>query len=65
MFTDYFGQREYLRNVLKNTDVDIMNSVVAPALGVPTDVTYDASRDDVIDAFRNSFMIPATDKGKM
>ncbi|XP_026733002.1 serine carboxypeptidase-like 51 [Trichoplusia ni] len=58
---DYFGQYEYLRQVSK-ADVDIMNSVVASALGIPPNVTFDANRDDVIDIFKSTFMIPATEK---
>lgn len=63
MFPDFFGQREYLRSVFKNTDVDIMNSAVAPALGISSNVIYDSGREAVIEAFRSSFMTPATNKG--
>ena len=54
-----------MRSVFKNTDFDIMDSEVAPALGIPPSITYDSGRGAVIDAFRSSFMTPATDKGIM
>uniref|UniRef100_A0A2A4K3U2 Uncharacterized protein n=1 Tax=Heliothis virescens TaxID=7102 RepID=A0A2A4K3U2_HELVI len=60
--TDYFGQGQYLRNVLNNTDFDIMDNVIGPALGIPATVKYDSGREYVIDAFRSTFMTPATDK---
>ncbi|KAJ8721620.1 hypothetical protein PYW07_002395 [Mythimna separata] len=58
---DLFGLRDYLRRVLKNTDLDIMNTEVAAALGI-SDASYDSGREAVINAFKSSFMTPATDK---
>lgn len=42
-----------------------MDSLVAPALGIPPSITYDSGREAVIAAFRSSFMTPVTDKGIM
>ncbi|KAJ8730911.1 hypothetical protein PYW08_002324 [Mythimna loreyi] len=60
---DLFGQREYLRRALNNTQdyLDIMNTEVAKALGI-SNPTYDSGREDVIKAFKSSFMTPATEK---
>ncbi|CAH2108103.1 unnamed protein product [Euphydryas editha] len=61
---DYFGERSYLNRVL-NLDIDLnnfMNNVVAPALGISGQNTYDRQRDIAIQAFNNSYMKPIVDK---
>lgn len=39
-----------------------MTETIAPALDIPEPV-FDSRRNDVIQAFKNNFMRPATDKG--
>lgn len=41
-----------------------MQETVAPALGIPSDVSFDYNRAAVVDAFRNNFMAPATPHGR-
>lgn len=59
---DYFGQRNYIRSILGSDGIDLMNNVVAPALGIDSSVTYDEHRDAVLEAVKGSFMTPFTDK---
>ncbi|XP_045447587.1 retinoid-inducible serine carboxypeptidase-like [Melitaea cinxia] len=61
---DYFGERSYLNSML-NVDIDVngfMNTVVAPALGISGENSYDRQRDIAIQAFNNSYMKPIVDQ---
>ncbi|XP_026315806.1 retinoid-inducible serine carboxypeptidase-like [Hyposmocoma kahamanoa] len=58
---DYFGQKNYLRSMLDDVDINkFMMETVAPSLGIS--ITFDAQRDAVVNAFRSSFMVPTVDK---
>ncbi|XP_050347228.1 uncharacterized protein LOC126771405 [Nymphalis io] len=60
---DYFGQMSYIQRAFKlnNNINDFMNDVVAPALGI-SESEYDGQRDDVIQAFKKTYMKPNVDK---
>ncbi|KAJ0175694.1 hypothetical protein K1T71_008853 [Dendrolimus kikuchii] len=61
--TDYFGKKQHMRETHGFTDDQLfMYEVVAPALRIPANITYDRYRNAVTDAFRGTFMIPATDR---
>lgn len=57
---DYFGQRQYMQEKFGLDAFSFMQETVAPALGIPSDVSFDYNRAAVVDAFRNNFMAPAT-----
>ncbi|XP_059049636.1 uncharacterized protein LOC131844708 [Achroia grisella] len=58
-----FGLRKYIQDELHSrVDVfDFMDDTVAPALGLPSNYTYDQGRGAVVEAFRDVFMLPADD----
>lgn len=60
---DYFGQKTYLKDTRTFTEDELfMYDVVAPALRIPANVTYNSNREAAIEAIKGSFMIPAVDK---
>ncbi|XP_075974951.1 retinoid-inducible serine carboxypeptidase-like [Anticarsia gemmatalis] len=58
----YFNRESYIRSVFGVEGVNLMNNRVAPALGISSDVVYDAHRADVAQAVRGTYMTPFTDK---
>lgn len=62
-FTD-FGLKQYVKDLLRSDGLSFMDETVAPALGISASA-YDEQRNNVIQAFRSSFMLPATDKGRI
>ncbi|XP_072938871.1 uncharacterized protein [Epargyreus clarus] len=59
---DFFGHSTYLRDAFSSTNeaYKFMEAIIAPALGISSDVTYDDGRDDALKAFRSFLMNPAT-----
>ncbi|CAH0702538.1 unnamed protein product [Spodoptera exigua] len=59
---DYFGQWEYLQSINPDLNTNTMNLAIRPLLGIPFTDFYDVHRQHVINAFKDTLMIPAVDR---
>lgn len=59
---DYFGQWEYIQSFDNKLNTNTMNIIIRPMLGVPTTIFYDVHREHVVNAFKNTLMVPAVDR---